>query len=101
MCTFSCGTVLPPSKISSSCRSDCLYVNSFLEYSNSNHIFKKINKHNPFSGPRAYLRRLEVVILQTIQSIMFKSSMPGLLKFFVLRSQLKNGFSMRPPWWIV
>jgi len=27
---FSCGTVLPPSKISSSCRSDHLYVNSFL-----------------------------------------------------------------------
>jgi len=29
MYTFSCGTVLPPSKISSSCRSDYLYVNSF------------------------------------------------------------------------
>jgi len=29
MYTFSCGTVLPPSNISSSCRSDYLYVNSF------------------------------------------------------------------------
>jgi len=29
MYTFSCGTVLPPSKISSSCRSDYLHVNSF------------------------------------------------------------------------
>jgi len=29
MYTFSCGTVLPPSKISSSCRSDYLDVNSF------------------------------------------------------------------------
>jgi len=43
------GTVLPPSKILSSCRSDYLYVNSFF-YSNSNHIFYEPNKHNPFSG---------------------------------------------------
>jgi len=34
--TFSCGTVLPPSKISSSCRSVYLYLNSFC-YSKSNH----------------------------------------------------------------
>ena len=33
--TFSCGTVLPNSKISSSCRCDYLYVNSFF-YSDSN-----------------------------------------------------------------
>jgi len=39
--------------------------------SNSNHIFNETNKHNPFSGHRAYLCRFEVIIFQAVQNIMF------------------------------
>jgi len=38
--------ILPPSKISSSCQSDYLYINSFVI------VTTYFNKHNPFSGHR-------------------------------------------------
>jgi len=60
-------TVLPPSKILSSRRSDYLYVNSSFD-SNSNHIFCEPNNHNPLSGHRDYLYHFEVVIFQAIQN---------------------------------
>jgi len=42
-----------------------------LFYSNHNHIcyWTNTNKHNPFSGHRAYLCRFEVVIIQAIENI--------------------------------
>ena len=50
--TFSCRSTLRLSEISSSCRSDELYVDSFCY---SNRIFYGTNKHNPFSGHRVDL----------------------------------------------
>ena len=65
--TFSCGAVLPLSKISSTCRSEYVYVNSLYH---SNHIFYGSNKHNPFSGHRVYLCRFQVIIFQVIHNIL-------------------------------
>ena len=64
--TFSCGTVLLPTKISSSSR---LPVRKLFFDSNicNNHIFYEPNNHNPFNGHRAYLCCFEVVIFQAIQ----------------------------------
>ena len=50
--TFSCRSTLRLSEISSSCRSDELYLDSFCY---SNRIFYGTNKHNPFSGHRVDL----------------------------------------------
>jgi len=69
--TFSCGTVLPPSKISSSCRSDYLFVSSFCYTVVVITTFYEANKRNPFSERRAYLCRFEVVIFQAIQIIVY------------------------------
>jgi len=41
MYTCSCGTVLPLSKISSSCRSDYLYVNSFFIVTVATYLMKE------------------------------------------------------------
>jgi len=48
-----------------------LPVRKPLFYSNSSHIFNDRNKHNRFSGHRAYLCRVEVVIFQAIKNIVF------------------------------
>jgi len=71
-------------------------------YSDSNHIFHEINKHNPFSGHTAYLCRFEVVIFRAIQNVYKKYSV---LILYARASQtflfcgpiLKKGFSMRLP----
>ena len=77
-------------QISSSCRSDYLYMNSFI-YSNSNQIFYEPNKHNPFSGHRACLCRVEVVILQAIQNIVFESSMASGSQFILKPAPRQEG----------
>jgi len=43
-----------------------LPARKLLFYSNSNHIFYEPNKHNPFSGRRAYLCRFESVYSSSI-----------------------------------
>jgi len=50
---------------------DLITARKLLFYSNSNHIFFEPNKHNWFSGHRAYLCRSELVIFQAIQNIEF------------------------------
>jgi len=46
MCTFSCGTVLLPLKISSSCQPDYLYVNSFFIVTVTTYFIEQTNTIN-------------------------------------------------------
>jgi len=74
-----------------------LLVCKFLFYSNRNHIFYWTNKHNPFSGHRAYLCRFEDVIFQAIQNIIFNPLCQGSSNFFVLRSHFEKKVFLSGP----
>ena len=69
--TFSCGTVLAPSKLSSSCRYDYPYVNSFFTVIVTTYFMNQPSAIHAVD--RAYLCRFEVVIFQAIQNIVFQN----------------------------